>query len=145
MKKILIAIALVLSLPIIAYADENFIQAARDGNRAFVQSYIQSGGDVDAKNPHGGTAIMFAARAGHVEIAQLLIDAGADLNVHGNYAGTTALIWAAQYGPAEIVRLFIQGKAEINAKNHDGNTALDFAKERGHAEIVDILQSAGGI
>lgn len=143
MKKILLTLALFLIFPIYVLAHDTFIQSARDGDMVAVQEYLNSGGDVNAKNPYGGTAIMFASRAGHVEIAKLLLDAGADVNVHGNYAGTTALMWASQYESKEIVKLLIEAHAEINAKNHQGQTALYFALENGNTEIVQILQNAG--
>jgi ankyrin repeat protein len=31
----------------------------------------------------------------------------------------------------------------VNAKNNDGTTALMFAEEEGHTEIVELLKKAG--
>ncbi len=143
MKNVVLALAFLLFLPLFALANDDFIHAARDGNLAAVQEYIKNGGDVNHKNPYGGTAIMFAARANHIEIAKVLINAKADLNIHGTYAGTTALIWAAQHGSSEIVKLLVEAGAQINAKNHKGETALTFANNGNYKEIADYLKSKG--
>lgn len=41
---------------------------------------IAKGNDVNAMANSGGTSLMFAAGAGHVEAAEALIAAGADVN-----------------------------------------------------------------
>ncbi len=145
MKKALLTLLLTLALSMLAFAadDQTCINAARDGDIATVRAYINKGGNVNALNPYGGTAIMFAARAGHTEIAKLLIEAKANLNIQGKYAGTTALMWASQYDNIEIVNLLIEAKANVNLKNHSGQTALKLAEENGNYEIVVALKAAG--
>ncbi len=143
MKKFLFTLACLLLLPALSFANDDFIHAARDGNITAVQNYLKNNGNVNHLNPYGGTAIMFAARAGHTDIAKLLIEAKADLNIHGSYAGTTALIWAAQHGSSDIVKLLVENGAIINAKNHKGETALDFAKAGKYSEIISYLESKG--
>ena len=46
-------------------------------------------------------------------------------------------------GDTSSVRLFIENGMDVNAQNNDGNTALSFAKEQGHQEIIDLLEAAG--
>lgn len=41
---------------------------------------IAKGNDVNAMANSGGTSLMFAAGAGHKEAAEVLIEAGADVN-----------------------------------------------------------------
>ncbi len=145
MKKTLLIFSLVFAFCINANAadDQTCINAARDGDIETVRKYIDACKNVNALNPYGGTAIMFAARAGHTEIAKLLIDAKANLNIQGRYAGTTALMWAAQYGSTDIVKLLIEAKANVNLKNKHGQTALTLANENGNREIANILKAAG--
>ncbi len=146
MKKIFtkaVILMVILTASIYSQDDQTCIIAARDGDIATVQKYINAGGNVNALNPYGGTAIMFASRAGHTEIVKLLIDAKANLDIQGRYAGTTALMWAAQYGSLDIVKLLIEAKANINLKNNSEQTALTLANENGNMEIVNILKKAG--
>ncbi len=145
MKKIYLSLILLLisAVSLFANDDQTCIIAARDGDIATVRKYIGSGGNVNALNPYGGTAIMFASRAGHTEIAKLLINANADLNIQGRYAGTTALMWAAEHGSTDIVKLLIEAKANVNLKNHSGETALTLANKNKRTEIVKLLKAAG--
>ncbi|NGX40447.1 MAG: hypothetical protein KR126chlam4_00269, partial [Candidatus Anoxychlamydiales bacterium] len=81
---------------------------------------------VNNKNEYGKTALMWAAAKGHKEIAHLLIDAEADVNLRGN-DGNTALMYAAHEGHKEIVDLLINAEADVNHQDNDGCTALMLA------------------
>ncbi len=55
--------------------------AAQVGEPAVVKLLLEHCAEVNARDPdYGQTALMFAARAGHADIAALLIARGADLN-----------------------------------------------------------------
>ena len=45
--------------------------------------------------------------------------------------------------PTEKVQALLAQGADMNAKNDIGGTALMYAKEKGHKEIVRILKEAG--
>jgi len=45
--------------------------------------------------------------------------------------------------PVETVKFLIERGADLNAKNLDGKTALDLAKQRGSTPVVDLLVKAG--
>ncbi|MGO9568404.1 MAG: ankyrin repeat domain-containing protein [Desulfomonilaceae bacterium] len=62
------------------------------------------GADVNAKDNHGWTALMEAAKTGHLDVVKLLLDEGADVNAKDNY-GWTALKIAEEDGHKEIVEL----------------------------------------
>jgi ankyrin repeat protein len=53
----------------------------------------------------------------------------------------TSLFYASQYGHLEVARLLITHGADINAKNHDGQTAIDIAEENDKKNIVELLRS----
>jgi len=78
------------------------------------------------------------------EIADLLINAGADVNAQGK-GGMTALIMAASSGMTEIVRLLIRRGADVNVATDDGGLkAFDFATANGHEKTARLLEKAGG-
>ena len=79
-----------------------------------------------------------AVTFGQKEIAELLIDKGADVNASSG--GETPLHEAALFGHKEIVELLIGKGADLNAKDEDGDTPLDFA----YAETADLLRKHGG-
>jgi hypothetical protein len=85
----------------------------------------------------------------NTEPVKALIAAGADVNARDNNDWTT-LMWAAMSGKTEATKALIAAGADVNAgvdvkgKEKSGRvTALMFARQHGHAEVVRILQQAG--
>ncbi len=52
------------------------------------------------------------------------------------------LIDAAEKGQIERVKALLEAGADVNAKANDGRTALMWAEDSGHNEIVEILKKA---
>lgn len=75
-----------------------------------------------------------------IDTVRVLIDAGADINVaqHGGY---TPLLQAAAAGKKDIVLLLLERGAHIEALCDQGKSAADYARERGHLELSEILDS----
>lgn len=73
-----------------------------------------------------------------VEVAQLLLEAGADVNASAA-GGYTPLHLAASNGKRDIVTLLLEHGADREARCDQGKTAADYARERGHVEVVAIL------
>ena len=91
---------------------------------------------------HGGsTPVLFAARAGDVETARVLIDAGADPN-DAAAAGTSALVIAAHSGHGRLGIYLLEQGADPNAAE-GGYTALHAAVLRSQVELVDALLARG--
>jgi ankyrin repeat protein len=53
------------------------------------------------------------------------------------------LIDAAEKGDIKKVKALIKAGADVNAKDKEGGTALMYAKNEGHGDIVKILKAAG--
>jgi uncharacterized protein len=82
---------------------------------------------VDPNYRDGGylqkTALMRAASQGNTQIADLLIGAGADLNLQcGNKM--SSLYIAAKNGHTDVVKMLIAAGAELDQIDRIGNTAL---------------------
>jgi uncharacterized protein len=73
-----------------------------------------------------------------VEVARLLIEAGADVNATAA-GGYTPLHIAASGGKQEIVLLLLENGANREACCDQGKMPADYARERGHAEIAVLL------
>lgn len=98
---------------------------------------------VNITSPYEGTALIAAAHLGHDEVVRILIEAGAPLD-HVNNLGWTALIEAVILGDGgprhqKIVSYLLKAGANRAIADRGGMTPLAHAKQRGYAEIVDLL------
>jgi len=92
--------------------------------------------------PHGGeTALLFAARAGDLDSARLLVAAGAHVN-DADAWGVSAVTLAAHSGFGDLVRFLLDQHADPNAAPA-GFTALQEAVMRRDAEMVAALLDHG--
>ncbi|KAK5635619.1 hypothetical protein RRF57_011331 [Xylaria bambusicola] len=73
----------------------------------------------DFKIRKGQTPLSWAARNGHEEIVQLLVEKGADIESKDSI-GRTPLLWAAEEGHQEIVQLLVEKGADVNSKSTSG-------------------------
>lgn len=105
--------------------------------RVFVEIY-----DVDTKTRSGHTALYLAARGGHAEVARVLVEAGADVNIPQR-RGLTPLHTAVLNGHAEVARVLVEAGADVNARTEAGSTALGVVQRRNYQEIVKLLEEAG--
>ncbi len=119
---------------------------------------LQAGAVVDVKNRHsandnggGVTALMWAARYGHVAVINLLLDKRASLTLGDNGGQGGALFWSASYGEAEAARVLLSRGAAVNARDKDGKTSLYWTlrpypgvPDDAKARNVAVLRNAGG-
>ena len=59
--------------------------------------------------------------------------------VHQQVNGLTALHFAAYNGYLAIATRLLEGGADLTLRDKNGKTALDFAREYGHSEVVALL------
>lgn len=75
------------------------------------------------------------------ESIELLLEAGANVNAT-QAGGYTPLLQAAAAGKKEVVRLLVEHGADRRIACDQGKTAADYARERGHDEVIAILDRA---
>ncbi|HVT03194.1 MAG TPA: ankyrin repeat domain-containing protein [Thermoanaerobaculia bacterium] len=119
---------------------DNFFEAVKQGDSAAVTNYLSSGGNVDATDDEGKTALMMATDGA---IAKTLLQARANVDAVDK-KGMTPLMTAATNGNAEIVRLLIEGRASLDTEDPEYHrTALQYAFDNDHPEVVKMLHEAG--
>ena len=107
-----------------------------------IQVFLDSGlVDVHTKGKYGYTPLHRAAMGNHLELAQLLISSGAELEAKDEY-GRTPLDWAAWENSLELAQFLISSGADLNAKDNDGRTPLDWARNQ---KMKELLISHGGV
>ena len=119
----------------------DIIKAVSNRDVNAVTDYIKSGGDINAKDQWGNTALVWGAHYGYTDIVKLLIDAKANLDLK-DVMNQTALMKASDKGHTDIVKILISVNADVNVKDIRGQTALIMASQNGHADIVKLLIDA---
>ena len=94
--------------------------------------------EVDSPRRKGKTALMLSVEADCAEGAQILVDAGADVNQRGPF-GATPLILAARAGKLVGLRFLLEEHAEYDLRDNRGETALFAAVKAGRVQVVGAL------
>ena len=100
---------------------------------------------VDDKDYGLQTPLHLAADGGHVEVAELLLNAGADIE-SGSGSGRRPIHRAAHGNHGHLLQLLIARGADIHASDEvSGRTPLQVAFENDSVEAMELLQSHGAI
>lgn len=125
------------------YADDGFTPlglACYFGQFEVARYLVLKGADVNQPSNNGFQVfpIHSAAAGSYNDIAKMLIDNGAKVNVR-QQAGATPLHSAAQNGNLELLILLLENGAETDVRMEGGKMAADLAMEKGFKEIAEIL------
>jgi len=119
-------------------------RAAGTGDARQVQALLSQGADPNATDGAGGSALIAAAREGHVGVMRVLIKGGADVNQRdARFSRWTPLVHAIHKRQGAAARLLLDAGAEVDAEMHGGATPLIFAAAYGEAAIVEDLLARG--
>ncbi|SFW14274.1 ankyrin repeat domain-containing protein [Nitrosovibrio sp. Nv17] len=151
---------------------EDLRSAVETENLPDIARLLARGADPDTPDERGNTLLMVAIRHKNTRLVDLLIDAGARLNLrnrHGetaimlasygglydvvkklylrgaevNHPGWNPLLYAATSGHPKIVRLLLEGGVPVDAASDNGTTALMMAARGNHSDTVRVLLEHG--
>lgn len=117
--------------------------AAAFGTPGAVSALLAAGARVDAlsQNPQQNHPLHAALALGkNPEIIRLLLDHGAPVNAV-QAGGFTPIFSAATANRRDLAELLLAHGADLAPKSDQGKTAADFARERGHSELAEWLDS----
>ncbi len=115
--------------------------AAYNGHTEMVTYLLEKGANVNMNDVNGRTALMFAASGPFAETVAVLLEHGAEINRADFQEHYTALMYAASEGQAAVVKMLLEHHADPLLKDADGETALTFARNSSHPEVVKLLVS----
>ena len=118
-------------------------EAAKLGDKEAVRALLKQGVDVNAAEGDGMTALHWAARQGDLELAQMLMYAGANVKASTRLGGYTPIILASQNGNAALIDALIKAGADAKVATSNGTTPLMLAASSGKADAVKVLLDAG--
>ena len=124
--------------------------AAIGGHVEVVRSLLELKADVDSLNKEGLTPLQRALKGwgkGYLDVVQLLLDYGANVNVYDNdRSRNTPLHFAASQGHLEMARRLLKLKVDVDSLNDNGLTPLQRASEgrrEGYLDIMRLLLNYG--
>ncbi len=126
-----------------AAIDGRIPDAAMQGNKDGVVSLLKEKADVNAMQGDGMTALHWAAYRDDVELARLLIDAGANVKATTRDGGLTPLSMASTNGSAAMIETLVKAGADPNSRFVRGTTPLMLAAASGSADAVKMLLDHG--
>jgi uncharacterized protein len=144
-----ILLAGVLGVPLVAGAalaadtgNLSLVNAAKQGDRAAVQSLLNGPAKQDVAGAEGGAALIWAASRNDLEMVDLLLRAGADAKAVNEYGATALYAAAGNADPAVAAKLMAAG-ADPNIALMSGETPLMLAAREGNAATVRALLEGG--
>lgn len=145
MRTLMFSTVALIALASVAIAGE-FHEAVTAGDAARVAEMLKQNPELasapDENDQFLSPPLCLAAIAGNIEIAQLLLDAGVDVDL-GDIDESTPLHVAALNRHPDMVTFLLEQGADVNRRDKNGGYALSFGASGGDPEVVRILLDAG--
>jgi len=123
--------------------DAALLESAKKGNLARVQK-LASEENINCRDTQGrnSTPLHLAAGYNNVEVAEFLLENGADVNAQDK-GGLIPLHNASSYGHVDIAALLIKFNTYVNAQDRWGFTPLHEAAQKGRTQLCALLLAHG--
>lgn len=145
MKKIVLYILIfILSSPLFATPEEDFLTALRESRLQDARFYLEAGNSPDQIIEDGRSALIIMCDEQRSHEVRWLTEQGADPNLTDSM-GQTALMYGALRGNRNIIQILIQAGALLNIQSPMGYTALQMAINSGHFETAADLEERGAL
>lgn len=119
--------------------ESNFTETVEEGKYEIVRLFLEAGYNASQRDTRGTPVLSLAIRDSHYEIASLLLEYGAEINLCSEDRSYSALMEAAQIGDLKTAQLLLSKNADTNIQSKDGQTALILAVGRKDIPMVQLL------
>jgi ankyrin repeat protein len=120
---------------------------AEEGDDVILAVLLNSGlieVDVNSRDLLDRTPLSHAAERGHLGVAKLLLEKGAEVDLSDCHQGMSPLAHACHRGYKAVVTLLLDHGADVNFRGRlSGRSPLSYAAQRGHLGIVELLLERG--
>uniref|UniRef100_A0A6P7F814 Serine/threonine-protein phosphatase 6 regulatory ankyrin repeat subunit A isoform X2 n=1 Tax=Diabrotica virgifera virgifera TaxID=50390 RepID=A0A6P7F814_DIAVI len=95
---------------------------------------------LQSHDKHGKTGLHIAAQHGHLQMVEVLLGQGAEINSQDKN-GWTPLHYAARAGHVDVVKLLVESGASPKAETSLGAVPIWFAASEGHHAVLEYLMT----
>jgi ankyrin repeat protein len=115
--------------------------ACAKGNILLVEMLLKQEPDLDIQNANKNTPLSLAIINGHQEIASILLNAGADINIRAENGDPLIgqIVNKCYYGLLQEVLSFANDRINWNARNFNGHHILHHAVKQPDVEILNMI------
>jgi len=119
--------------------------ACREGRFAVVQVLLKHQADVNARAVYDRAPLHFMSFSTHhqLEVAQLLVQHGAHVNLMDHLGWTPLFLLSMNNGNLEVAELLLEHGAAPNIRSKDDEELLCVALENGHSRLAQLLLKHG--
>lgn len=134
-----------------SYKEERLLDACCENNIPLVKSLIENKVNVSYQNKSGETALSLAGFFNYIEIIEILIENGVNIEDEHTKAPFTdvyftTFTWACFFGNFDLVKLLIDKKINIEHGNRYGETGLMkacYPTSHSGAKVINLLLENG--
>jgi len=100
---------------------------------------LAHGADPTLSSKDGATPLMSASLGNFIDVVEVLLQGGADINQASPLSGWTALMVACQQGRPQVVKKLLDAHADPQPTNSDGSTARELAVSNSNHECLKAM------
>ncbi|MDR3138275.1 MAG: ankyrin repeat domain-containing protein [Treponema sp.] len=127
----------------IPFSEESLENCIREGKNQAVDLFIKAGFSPNARDKTGVPLLNLAVRAGNRLLVNMLLKAGAGINLQAEDRGSSALIDGALGKHYGIMEDLLAAGADVNLKSKDGQSALVISVGLNDLACAEMLLKAG--
>ena len=138
------AMILALAVPCLASASDDLrlIEAVRNRDGQAARTLLEQNVDVNSREADGAAAIHWAAHLADQQMVDLLVGAGAQVDVQNDY-GVTPLTLGCVNGDTNIIESLLKAGGDPNLAQGNGETPLMTCARSGDMQAVKLLLASG--
>jgi ankyrin repeat protein len=123
----------------------HYVARERNGDSEIADILLRQGVDVNAKDREGHTALHYCSGHESLDLANLLIGFGIDIDAKARFSKSTALHLAINCRNLKLISLLVRHRADVNARD-DSETVLHTAvQENLTAECALLIESGANV